>query len=469
MFKREMSLSGIIWSQDASRGSAYQAVLLAALATLAIFVLHPVLGVRDADGYAYIIGALSLHDGRGYRDLLGEPLNHWPPGYSLLLSLFRDPMVAAVAVNYFSFGATIGLMYYLLRQSGWTGKTAAGLTLVLGSGYLQSLATSVHADILTFAIFLVGIFGAANQLRLFPSLAWAVLIPIKLIAVVFLPSAMGADLIASRPGWRELLRHYLPGTVAGAAAVAGVLIFNRVTINSWVSPSYGETSLATLATGVAGFLRSIPREFLFTWYGSVFAPLPLVSFIICMALAVISLLSLREVRAQRWFTLYTLACLACSGLVLLVRAYTLHVRLLGYALIVAFLGFRPQKWSNAVWLSYGLASVAVSVINALTVNSLGSMDPRYGELAKQVAAEYAEHRPIASNSFHLLDLHAAIPSVPITDYAEAANYQTLLWVTLPKYDPMSTAVMPMPPPGPDWCERKRFAGGILFARCASGG
>jgi hypothetical protein len=40
-------------------------VLLSCVATGLIFTLHPHLGVRDVDGYAYIMGPRSVHEGKG--------------------------------------------------------------------------------------------------------------------------------------------------------------------------------------------------------------------------------------------------------------------------------------------------------------------------------------------------------------------------------------------------------------------
>src|SRR6266576_3067063 len=110
------------------------ALILACVAISLLFVLHPRLGVRDEDGYAYIMGARSLHEGNGYRSLTGEAFNHWPPGYSLLLSVFPDGIAAATVINYLSFGAAVGLLYYLLRQSGWSWQAAGGFAIVLASG-----------------------------------------------------------------------------------------------------------------------------------------------------------------------------------------------------------------------------------------------------------------------------------------------------------------------------------------------
>src|SRR5205807_2276833 len=112
----------------------------------------------------------------------------------------------------------------------------------------------------------------------------------------------------------------------------------------------------------------------------------------------------------------------------------------GYGLIILFLGFRPQRWANSLWLLYGCMSLAIAGVNAVTVNSLGVNDPRYADLAAQVRSELSGSKVVATNSFHLLDLHSNIPSVPVTDYGDAAQYETFLWVTLPSFDPGASPV-----------------------------
>jgi hypothetical protein len=140
------------------------------------------------------------------------------------------------------------------------------------------------------------------------------------------------------------------------------------------------------------------------------------------------------------------------------------MRLLGYGVIVMLLGFRPKSWANPIWLFYGLLSLAVAAVNARPVNSLGCNDPRYVALAAAVRPYVPLGDTIATNSFYLLDLHAGIPSDPVT-YADAARYKRFLWVTLPNFDPDVSAVAPMPHPGPEWCESRRFPGAVLFDRC----
>src|SRR5207249_1040007 len=105
-----------------------------------------------------------------------------------------------------------------------------------------------------------------------------------------------------------------------------------------------------------------------------------------------------------------------------VRHYDPSVRLVGYGVIVLFAGLRPAKWANLVWLLYGVASLVTGVVNGMTVNSLGSTDPRYAELASQVRSYYEGMRPIATNSFHILDVGANVPSEPVSDLNEAAQY-----------------------------------------------
>jgi len=456
----------VIKNLQANSRSVIGAVFLALCAMVMIILLHPSLGVGDVDGYAYIMGARSLHEGNGYRDLLGDPLNHWPPVYSLLLSLSGDPLSFAKVVNYASFGAAVGLIYYLLRQSGWSREAAFGLSTGLASGFLRLLASIVHADILTYALFLTAICFVGRAQRLLPSLIWAALIPIKLIAVIFLPAGFAADLLVLRRSLYRLFLDYVPGAIVSILCIAGILVLNQMTIHEWIPLSHHQSSVESFVSGAKAFAFSVPREFLFGWHGTALAFFPRIAFLACMVLVLAALLSLRPAPDHTWYTAYGVLALVFSFLLLSVRDFGTSVRLFGYGLIVLFFGFRPRAWANSIWLSYGLVSVVTAVVNAMTVNSLGSMDPHYAELAVQVAARYKDAKVIATNSFHILDLNANIASVPVSDYSGAANYERFLWVTLPNYDPLGP-IKPIDRPGPEWCERQRFVGATLFTRCLS--
>ncbi len=449
--------------KDGSR-DARVAALIGLLGVVGIYLLHRQLAVRDVDGFAYIIGARSIHMGEGYRSLTGDPLNHWPPVYSLLLSPFSDQVVAATVVNYLSYGVVLGLLYYLLCRSKWSWQSSLGLTLGLGSGFFRLLANSAHADILTYAVFLIGL-GIAQRSRLWSSVVLSLLIPIKLITVVFLPAFIGSDLIASRFDPKRLFASYYPAAIVSIAGVLGILLFNKATSDGWVPATYGETTLKSFYAGIYGFLYSIPREFLFDWHGTLHSALPIALFLTCAALLSAAAFAMRLTPAGAWYVAFGLLFIIGSGLLLLVRAFTPHVRLLAYGPIAIFIGMRPQPWANRLLLFYGLISLGTGVLNALTVDSLGSMDPRYRQLAVEVAGSQDDRSVIATNSFHILDLHANIPSIPVKDYGEASGFKRFLWVTLPNFDPLARTVTPMDRPGPGWCETANFAGGVLFKRC----
>ena len=226
------------------------AILLFCFSLTFIFSLHPLLGVRDVDGYAYIMGARSLHREAGYRSLTGEPFNHWPPGYSLLLSPFADPVRAALILNYLSFGAVIGLLYYLLRRLGWTWQAGLGFSVTLASGFFRLLANQAHPDVLTYALFLAAILLALwRPARTLPALVWAFLVPIKLIAVIFFPPALVADkILRMRQDWKSLLRSYMPAGIATAISIGGILVFNVLTVGAGIPTSLKKSSLKVFAS-----------------------------------------------------------------------------------------------------------------------------------------------------------------------------------------------------------------------------
>jgi len=440
------------------------AVLLFGVFVPFMFSLHPRLAIRDGDGYSYIMGARSLRRGAGYRDLAGIGFNHWPPGYSLLLSAFPDAVRAAEVLNYFFFGVTVGLLYYLLRQFGWGWQPALGFTVALASGFFRLIANEAHADILTYALFFVAIaLCARSRGRSLPGLIWAILVPIKLISVIFLPSAFAADAVTKYEGWKRLVRAYAPAAIMTAIAVGGVMEFNARTVGA-VSTN-AKSSPGTLVWGLQRFVVSIPRNFLFDWHGTVSATLPKIALPLCVLLAGICFCFLRPAPDGGWLRIYGLAYLVCTWLLLCVRFFDPSVRLTGYAVIVLIMGFRPKKRAGTVWLLYGLVSLLVGITNGMTTNCLGSNDPRYAQLASEFRSYYTSSEIVATNSFHILDLHANIASVPVTNYSEADRYQKFFWVTLPEFDSLPVTITPMTRPGRGWCEEEQFTGGVLFTRC----
>jgi hypothetical protein len=256
-------MPALITAHTASHdGSFAGTTILFCVSILFMFLLHPRLGIRDVDGYAYIMGARSLHQGTGYRSLTGEALNHWPPGYSLLLSAFRNPVPAALVLNYLSFGAAVSLLYYLFLRVGWTWQAGLGFSVTLGSGFFRLLANMAHADMLTYALFLAAIcFAIQRPSRTLPGLIWASLVPLKYIAIIFLPPSIAADMISGRQDWKSLLRSYIPAVIATALSIISIIAFNFLTIRMLFSSSHLASSVTVLELGVKSFIVSIPRSF----------------------------------------------------------------------------------------------------------------------------------------------------------------------------------------------------------------
>lgn len=449
-------------------GATAIAILLALVSAAAFFATQPRLGILDPDGFAYAMGAEDIRAGLGYRGLLGEPFNHWPPGYSLILSLFDDPIAAAWVLNGLAFGATVGLLQLLARRSGWTWQAAAGLSVGLGAGFFRLVAACVHADILTYAVFVAGlIFATARPGRTLPAALWAAMIPVKFIAVAFLPPAALADLVAApKTFWRLALR-WLPAALIAAAITAVVLAYDVATIGTWMSSSHANPSLSDIKAEAISFVVSIPREFLFSWYGPLAGIFPKVAFGVTLALLAVCALSLKPMAGGRWLRIYGAAFLVCCVVLLCVRDFDPSVRLSAYGLVALLVGFQPLRWANWAWLLYGLASLVSAGVDLATTNDLGAADPRYVQLAGEVAAFDKTHQVVATNSYRILDLYARIPSVNVTDYAQAAPYPELLRVTLPSYDATASTVAPLPAPPAGWCLAKAFPGAELYRHCAA--
>jgi hypothetical protein len=61
------------------------------------------------------------------------------------------------------------------------------------------LGHTAHPDVATYALFFAALLLASSRnQRLLPSMLWSLLIPVKLIAVTFLPAAAGADRLISQ-------------------------------------------------------------------------------------------------------------------------------------------------------------------------------------------------------------------------------------------------------------------------------
>lgn len=448
-------------------------VALAALSALLHWGLQPRIGIIDSDAYTYIVGAYSIQSGNGFVSLAGESLNHFPPGYSLFLSLFSNPIQASQVINYFSFGVAVALVYHLARRNGWSGLPALSLAVALGFGFLRSIAINAAPDILTYALFLLAVllYTSGGRLRLTSYFIWSALVPFKYIALVFTPAALIISVIFTRLESGRIRFNFdelIVAVTSYAAMLGSVVLFNFFTIGTPVDRSYDSPVLSNYLHDLVAFPISILRQFLLFWY----SPLTqqkwaIALFLVTLLVAIACLITLRPEPDTGQLLWLGLAVVLLSLILRLVREFDLSVRLTGYGLLVALVSLRPIVMAQKRWLLYALLSVSLALGNILTVNALGSNDPRYELLAQTLAAQGLPQGTILTNSYHILDIQIRHPTAPIDDLASLnkGNAPYFLWVTLPNYDGNATIIRPLPRPSAGWCNAVEVEGAVLFHHC----
>jgi hypothetical protein len=429
--------------------------------------------VRDVDAYSYIVGAYSIQEGKGYNDLNGGSLSHWPPGYSLILSLFPSPLQAALLLNYLSLGASILLIYHMARSRGkWTELSALGLALALGFIFLRRMATNASPDIVTYALFLLALFLYNHnkdgfRYRALSYLIWGLLIPIKLIAVIFIPAAVLARYFGKPVSfiWAERYEIFI--------AFASWLLFLFITLNYSSQSSqptivhshsqFGFNYNASYFMGAASyFLWSIIRTFLSNWYGSIWTAYTLIPFCLVLLVAVACLFTLRFCSIH--MVKHAIMLILISCLLQLGSQQIDGARLTGYGFITLLLALQPAVRWGKIWLIYGLLGLALTVFNAVTQNCIGANDPRYEKLADEASKIEMFPGKVLTNSFHILDLHTRVPTEHTRSLEQIGDAEYFFWVYLPSYDAIATTVSPIDMPGEGWCEVASVTGAKLFRR-----
>jgi hypothetical protein len=453
-------------------GNLTRCVVILFLSAFTVFILQPRIGVRDEDAHTYIVGAYSIQAGNGYYDLSGSPLNHWPPGYSLILSLFPSPLQGALLLNYLSFGAAIALIYWLARSSGkWDEPSALGLAAALGFIFLMRLATNASPDILTYTLFLLAVFlhyrGGA-RLRIWSYLIWGMLIPIKLIAVVFIPVVILARYLGKPLHFIRAERFELfIASTSWALFLFITMLYNFLTIQSSIPATHTQLSYSYSASYIfdsaAYFLWSFLRTFLSNWYGTIWTAPTIIPFCVVLLIALACLSTLRF--RSGYMAKHAILLILASSSIQFVTQQIAGARLSGYGLILLFFALYPVRRWRLLWALYGLLAVAMSVLNASTQNSLGANDPRYEKLAYESVKAGMFPGKVLTNSYHILDIHARVPTKYVESIEEANDTEYFFWVSLPSYDAIATPVTPIEMPGEGWCEVTSLTGAKLFRRC----
>ena len=304
-----------------------------------LWILQPNIGIRSVDAYAYIVGSFSIHDGKGYVSLGGELLNHWPPGYSFILSLFSSPIFAAQIINYLSFGLSIGLIYFLARKNNWACSSALGFSLAIGFGFFRSLVNNVMPDILTYAVFLLAcaiFFEKLTVPRVWSYLFWAVLIPLKLIAVVFIPAAIFTRIwITGISCVRRQRGEFLIASLLWSFFLGSILVFNYISLGVLIPASHGGPDIHSILQELKSFASSIPRFFLSHWYGTIKNLNYFLLFSIELLIGVVCLLTLKL--KDKKFFVFSIILIFFFLLLQCVREYGGAVRLTGYGFCMVVL------------------------------------------------------------------------------------------------------------------------------------
>lgn len=445
-------------------------IVLFALTVLGLSLMQPRLSVTDGDAQAYIEGAYSIQAGAGYHDLTGHALNHWPPGYSLLLSLFPQPLSAALVINYLSAGMAVVSIYLLTQKAGWLRASSAGIALALGFGFFRALAINAKPDILTYALFLIGtqcLTASSDRLRTMGACIWSMLIPLKLIALVFAPALLLVDWFLLRGQSRSFrLIHY--GIISGLwlAALAAVVGFNYYTIKVIVPATHEATNLISYVHEIVRFSSSILRAFLANWYGSIRKIEYLLPFSLTLMVALACLLTLRPRAGGRDYAYIGLAVFALSWVLEAVKQFYGDMRLMGYGILLLLLAFRPGRGAWKYWLAYACVSILLALTNSLTTNALGINDPRYARLASDVLTAARPYQPVFSNSYHILDIHARLPSIPADNLEAVAPGAAFLKIDLPSYDAIQQTIWRIEEPPKEWPVLAQWKDATLYRKPA---
>jgi hypothetical protein len=445
-----------------------QSLILGIIVAGVFLLVHPRLGIPDVDAYSYIVGAYSFADGNGYRDLLGVPITHWPPGYSLILASFGQPLAMARSVNSLSIGLAASALYVIFRFSQWSNVPAVCIAVVMSAGMWRVEAAAVKPDILNYAIFLLAaaIWQRQERSRLPAYLLLSLLIPIKLISVVFLPAAVFVDLAWHRyQSYRLQILNISIAFLVWLSSLGIVLWMNQTMSGQLISKSHERTNITSFFYEITQLLKSIPRLLLFTWYGSIKRPEVLSLFIATVVLAGVCLLSLRLRTHSSQVFIFGIVVLFSSLALGLVQHFDFSVRLTGYGLFLLPTLTQPPRRSHRFWIAWAGLSIATALWNRIDVNNLGGNDPRYELLAKQVKDLSILKGPVASNSFHILDVHAHEGSDLLDSNTNLDRYGSLVIIDLPPYDAIASTVWPYTSQlSSDWHLAAEVPGGRVYLR-----
>jgi hypothetical protein len=341
------------------------------------------------------------------------------------------------------------------------------LALVLGLGFFRDLAKFAKPDILNYAIFLLGarcVVDDDDTRRTLGGCLWAVLTPLKLVAVVFVPAMLATDYFLSTERRRLSLRRYAIIVAIWASALVGTLAFNYLTIGALTVPVINTDLPHRLLNGFGEFGYFFFRAFLANWYGSIRSWQAYLPFFLVLIIALVCLSTIRLSRSGGRYLYLGGAIFSLSWLLLIVSHFDTDPRIMGYGPFVMLLAMRPIAGAERYWLAYAGGTALLAFANSFSTNSLGANDPRYASLGREIASMSLPQGEIVSNSEHLLDLHARVRTQPVHSLADVPAGALVIRVNLPSFDAVSEMTWPIEEPPTDWTVIAKWPDATLYRR-----
>ncbi len=447
----------------------FKAVLIFIAAILVRWALQERSSMTDCDAEAYIQGARSLAHGLGYVSAARIPMNHWPAGYSLLLSLWSDPIRAAFIVNLVSHGLATVLLWAVARREGWSEGHSLALAAIASFGFFAGLTRPAKPDILTYAFFLAGVLVYRRDTfaaRAGACLLFCALIPVKMIAITFAPGFLLAEMFGMgfKPFLARRWRESLLAGVFWTAILGGILWYNAHTLKEATPSSYEAASLETFTREVMRFITDFFRCGLATWYGTI-RPLPyLVTFAITAGLGLACLLTLRRSAGGRLVFRAGVAMLILSFGLECYRTYFAGPRLMGYGMLLTLVGMAPRRGSLPLWGAYAAALLCQSIYGSRAVTENGLNCAAYEQAAVEAAGHLPRDARIFTNGRALLDVHVGIASELGGDLAKVPAGSWYWRLDLPNYDAIMVNVYPPAVLDDAWKLQTRLTDGAIYQK-----
>jgi len=361
------------------------------------------ISVADLDALSYVQGAFSLKTIGNYVNLNGNPLNHWSPGYSFLLSLIPlNPLKTAFIINLISLVICSYSIFKILEKQKI--RESFLITIYITFGFLYSISIYAKPDILTFALFFfsfyIYLFNENPNFKIFFLSIIGSLIFFKKIAILFLPSIIIADIIFNKK--IKNLKIFLIPLFIYLLTIACIVYYDYIAIGK-IQPDTHLFRTTSYFYEVKRFFYEFFRLFTFNWYGSIINS-PGIFFFILINLFTIFLITKIKLNFNILFI---------NGIILLFLFFLLQLlinfhftpRLLAYSFILILLSFNFDKINFKKW-TFIIALIFINLVfQKTTLNNQGYNNAIYQNGIKEIIKYVPKNYKIYSNSFGLLEIN----------------------------------------------------------------